>query len=274
MKSKASTFGENIIKNFNKSENFNSEIIVQSNTFSLKISPISKSKNKTHRKKIRILEDSYSYNTSDNLAKIDFDNCKKILINIYNISSEDKIIMKQMEFNSKINIEKLDDSTQSNSTSFEFYNIENSEKLDTSYCKNISIPISISIPKSNRLNMNLYALSTKFLEGTDIYNVNSPSFHSRCFKSFDFNTAADISINARRTKLYQNESMNCSPGCDYKGLDEERKVVCDCTELDKSELSNNRTLEDLFKMPSMNFDISLCYNTVFLNVIIFYKHPF
>jgi hypothetical protein len=274
MKSKAEAFGENLIKNLAKSDGSNNtktfdiEILVQSKAFSMKIASIKKSKNNKTLKRIRILEQSNSDSTealSDNMANIDFENCKIILMNIYNIT-EESIVMKQMDYNAKTNIDKMGDATQSNSTNFAFFNIQDNEKLNTTYCKGISVPISLSIPNSERLNMQLYTLSAKLLEGTDVYNKESPSFHSRCFKSFDFNTTADISINARRTNLYQNDSMNCSPGCDYKGIDDERKVICDCSELGESELSNNSTLDDLFKMPAMNFDISLCYNQVFLNV--------
>jgi len=274
MKSKAEAFGENLIKTLAKSDGnnntktFDIEIFVQSKAFSMKIASIKKSKNNKTLKRIRILEQSNSDSTealSDNMAIIDFENCKIILMNIYNIT-EESIVMKQMDYNAKTNIDKMGDATQSNSTNFAFYNIQDNEKLNTTYCKGISVPISLSIPNSERLNMQLYTLSAKLLEGTDVYNKESPSFHSRCFKSFDFNTTADISINARRTNLYQNDSMNCSPGCDYKGIDDLRKVICDCSELGESELSNNSTLENLFKMPVMNFDISMCYSQVFLNV--------
>ena len=93
----------------------------------------------------------------------------------------------------------------------------------------------------------------------DIYNEKSVAFHTRCVRTNDFKTDGDTSINFRRVKLYKNETIHCSEGCEYKGLDENKYVKCDCKLKQGADLSNNSSgIHPLLSFPNFNYDIALC----------------
>ena len=43
-------------------------------------------------------------------------------------------------------------------------------------------------------------------EGLDLYSKESPAYHSRCIRSYELKTTADVSINYKRTKMFKNTS--------------------------------------------------------------------
>lgn len=130
------------------------------------------------------------------------------------------------------------------------------------------MPIKIPFKENERLNMKLYQNAAVLKGVVDLYDKKSPGYHSRCFKSEDFSTGGDTSINFRRTKLYQNETIGCSPGCIYEGLDNNKYVKCNCQINNDTSMSNNSTGDDpLFAFPKLNLDISLCYMEVYNDVI-------
>lgn len=178
--------------------------------------------------------------------------------NHYNISQY--LIIKKSQFDSKVNLSNIDDATTSDALSIEYFNPENGKKLDSKFCSNITTKFSLPIKNIKRINMDLYKVSQTRLRGVDIYNKNSPSFNSRCYRSEDFETGGDTSITFRKTKLYQNESMGCSEGCEYNGIDENDKIICDCKISENQEISNNNTVFDAFvSLPKLNYDIVYCY---------------
>lgn len=169
-------------------------------------------------------------------------------------------MIKKTQFNSLVNLSNLNDTTTSDSFLINYFNPNSGEKLDSKFCANITLAVSLPIKNITRINLNLYKESKRKLKGVDIYNKKSPAFNSRCYKSEDFETGGDTSITFRKTKLYQNESMGCSPGCDYGGIDEFNSTVCDCKNTEDSEISNNNTLLDAFlSLPRFNYDIIYCY---------------
>lgn len=208
------------------------------------------------------------------LAIGNYTQCEKILKNHYNISENITLLLKNMQFNPSTNLKNLDDTTASDSVSMEFINPENGEKLDSQLCNETPTPISIPFKKSERIKMDLYEKAAVLKGVVDLYDKESPGYKSRCLKSSEFDTGADTSINYRRTKLYQNESINCSPGCSYEGLDENKYVKCNC-KTTQGELSNNSTgFDPLLAFPKFNYDIVLCYYETFTDVRIYKKYYF
>lgn len=201
------------------------------------------------------------------LAEANSTECENELKRHYNITAK-YLVVKNSQFNSKVDLSKLNDPTSSDSLKIEYFNPENGEKLNSSICANITTAIVLPIKNISRLDMALYKESKRKLKGIDIYNKNSPSFKSRCFKSTDFTTGGDTSITFRKTKLYQNESMGCSPGCEYNGIDEFNATVCMCKIAGNEEISNNNTLLDSFlSFPKFNYDIIFCYKETLEDVI-------
>lgn len=165
----------------------------------------------------------------------------------------------------------MNDSTASDIVFLDFFHPKNHEKLDSSLCLNDTLAIKIPFQESIRLKMELYEEAAVLKGVIDIYNKNSPGYYSRCFKSYDFSTGGDTSINFRRTKLYQNETIDCSSGCVYDGLDENKYVKCNCEMRNDASFSNNSTdFDPLEAFPQMNFDIVVCYREVWNDVILKY----
>lgn len=104
-----------------------------------------------------------------------------------------------------------------------------------------------------------YEKAKIYKEIMDIYNKESVAFSTRCVRTNDYETGGDTSINFRRTKLYKNETIKCSEGCEYKGLDANKYVICDCSLKQGAELSNNSTgIHPLLSFPNFNYDIIFC----------------
>jgi hypothetical protein len=213
-------------------------------------------------KRIRKLQEKNQENQEEdytNLAQANSTECENLLKKHYNISSK-YLIIKKSQFDSKVNLNNLNDTTASDALKIEYFNPENGEKLNSKLCFNITMPISLPIKNIQRLNMELYKESKEKLIGVDIFDKESPSFKSRCFKSTNFITGGDTSITFRKTKLYQNQSMECSIGCEYSGIDEYNTTLCECKIENNEEISNNNTLFDSFlEFPKFNYDIIYCF---------------
>ncbi len=187
-----------------------------------------------------------------------FDNCKKILKKHYNIPEDKTIIVKNLQFDTKFNM-KINDTTLSDSSNFEFFDPVTKDKLNSTLCNEVKSSIKIPFKQSSRLKMQEYEEALVYINIMDIYNAESIAFNTRCVRTNDFKTNGDTSVNFRRTKLYQNETIKCSEGCIYNGLDENKYVKCDCNLKQGVELSNNSSgILPLIAFPSFNYNIAIC----------------
>jgi len=200
-------------------------------------------------------------------------NCENKLKEFYNITKEKNIIIKNIQTNSMFDLTKTNYNETSDRINLEFFHPITKEKLNTTICSQIKSPIKIPFKNSKRLKPDDYILSKK-LEGIiDIYDKESPGFHTRCLQSKDYTTNADTSINFRRMKLYKNETISCSDGCTYKGLDENMYVICECELKEGSAISNDSTgFTPLFSFPNFNYDILLCFKEVREDVNFYYNN--
>lgn len=238
--------------------------------------------NKNKNKKFRILNSKDSNNNNNNsenndnqkdlkgkLASVDSTKCEKILQKEYNITKS--LLIKSVQFDKNVNLKNIKDSTASDSLKLQYFNPENGEMLNSTKCEKVKLPFSLPIRNIKRVKKDLYDRAKKEIKGIDLYNKAAPSYHSRCFTSKDFETGGDTSIIFRRTKLYQNESMNCSPSCEYNGIDENNATVCDCKAGKDEEISSNSTGFDSFMaIPHFNYDIVFCYYEGFVEVFKFF----
>jgi len=211
-------------------------------------------------------------NAVDNgLAIGNYTHCEILLKKHYNISLDTTLLIKNMQFNPLTNLKNLNDSSMSDSVLIEFINPINGEKLDLNLCNESPTAISIPFKELTRLKPTLYQKAAVLKGIIDLYDKKSPGYYSRCFKSKEFDTGGDTSINYRRTRLYQNESINCSPECSYEGLDNNSYVICNCQISGGGELSNNSTgFDPLFAFPKFNYDIAICYYETYTDVIQFF----
>jgi hypothetical protein len=195
-----------------------------------------------------------------------FTKCENVLKKNYNISQNTVLIMKKAEFSSKMDIERSNNPDASQGLSFEFIDPNTMKKLDSSICNKINTPISIPFKRSERLNMNFYEKSTLINIFLDLYNNESPAYYSRCVKTNQINTGADVSINYKRSQMFQNTTISCSSECQYDGLDKNKYVKCNCNTTGKNENSNKADEFVFDPLPSMNYDIILCYNETYNDV--------
>ncbi len=205
------------------------------------------------------------------LSTTNFTECENILKKHYNISSDKYIILKKVEFDSKMDLLRNDNPYASKGVTFEFLNPLTFEKLNTSICSQSEIksPMKIPFKQAERIKSDFYRESAAINLDLDLYNNNSLGYHSRCVKSNQLTTGADLSINYKRNKMFQNNSIECSSGCTYGGLDENKYVKCDCKINENMETSNNGGYVSFDPLPPMNYDIVVCYYEAYTDVIIY-----
>ena len=203
------------------------------------------------------------------MAFADLSNCQKILKSYYNISEEINLLINKVEFDPITDVYRANDTAASKGVSFDFIDPLTKKKLNITLCKSVPTPMSIPFKKSERLNMDMYQKASTVKAFLDLYNSNSPGYHSRCYKTTQFDTGADVSLNYKRTNMFQNQTVSCSTGCTYEGLDENKYVKCNCKELGSNEISNTGNDETFDPLPKMNYDIVICYHETYTHVKIF-----
>ena len=208
-----------------------------------------------------LYEDAIKYN----LSVVDFSNCELKLKEAYNISNNVSFIIKKIDFNSKLNLNYLNDSFGSNGTRFKIYNPIILELINASICNNITYNTKLALP--DQLNLPKYfSLSSNDM---DLLNSSSKAFQSRCYPHIDPATDADTSLNYRRTNYYLNKTADCGENCIYLGLDKMNYTICNCKP-NQIEVSSTFTYSVLDTISSINYDIIICYNifwkpTIYLN---------
>jgi len=206
---------------------------------------------------------------SSGAANINNTACEAELRNFYNISENISLILKKIEFNPRTNLSAPENTNASNAVNFAFYHPITYEPLNMSLCLNLPITISTPIKVARKSALNLYQ-RIPLAYGVDLFNIKSPAYNSRCFKGNNTN-GADISMNYKRTQWFQNTSAECSPGCEYIGLDQNNYTQCNCEKVqENSEISNDFDMGSLSDIGKFNYDIVICYKEVFTEVIIFH----
>jgi len=255
--------------NENITNNINTLIITK--TFSVEI--ISDNKNTKNKKRdLSASDDENEYEKlaiKNKLSIANFTECEEKLKSFYNISSNTPLIYKKVDFVSKSDLNRALDKKASNGVSFEFFNPENLQKLNSSICSQVKIHINIPYMQSENLNLSMNILNARINKNIDLFNPKSLGYHTRCIKSKDLETLADTSLSNRRNKLFQNESVSCSADCEYQEIDKNGYVKCDCSTTGQEEISNTGTEFIFDPIPSMNYDIFLCYYETFTDVKFF-----
>jgi len=200
-----------------------------------------------------------------------FTECENILKKEYNISQNKVLLMKKAEFIAKMDIERANNPDASQGLSFEFIDPNTMKKLNSSICSKMNTPISIPFKRGERLKMLEYQRSALINAALDLYNNESPAYYSRCVKTNQIETGADVSINYKRSQMFQNTSITCSPECEYDGLDENKYVKCNCKTSGEKESSNTGDEFVFDPLPSMNYDIVKCYRETYKDVINYYN---
>lgn len=133
-----------------------------------------------------------------NNSKIIYEECSNKIMEIYNIENPIIVIIDRLG------------KYGHHSTYIAFYNPENGNKLDTSFCDNITYIIFKNI--SSIYNKDKY--DWLVTQGVDVYNINSFYYTSNCF-AFKDNPKKDLLLKDRILNYYPNISL-CGLNCQYK----------------------------------------------------------
>ena len=187
----------------------------------------------------------------DNISSIKFGQCENILKDIYNIpSNEPLIIFKTEKYIEGILIPLI---------YYDIFNPITKEKLDFNYCKNIYIDfiIPVSIDEKNSFE----------------YDPNNSYYNDFCH-TYTSENNTDIILYDRKNKFNNLHLSLCENNCSYNGYDSKnKKSLCHCPikdriifiqKINKSELIFKF---DIKKQP-MNFYVIKCYKNLFSNEII------
>jgi hypothetical protein len=201
---------------------------------------------------------------------------------------EENLIYSNIQYKSDLNLDKILHEEISDSFKYELYNPITLEKLNLKICKQKNLLSNVLLPEENMKKIQVLSTQRKSIKiknkGNivyDPYNGNSSSLYTRCY-SVQLNES-DTSLNYRRTKMFQNETITCSNNCTFMYFDENNYKNCECpldenedNENENEEIFSNSTALYLFKFPHWNIDIVYCYYTIVEEVIqkIFNKNIF
>ena len=212
-------------------------------------------------------------------------NCTEVLKEHYNISSEENLIVLNMEIKNEENQKNESINSGDNSfnlgktTQIEVYDYSG-RKLDLSFCKE-DIQVMKYIGDVEELNIQ----SAKDLanQGIDVFNASDEFFNDICHQ-YDNSEGKDIILQDRRNDIYQNATF-CQDGCLYSGMNYDLMVancICDSSYLqgNMENITNNEkedsetlsfksiTKSFIANLLSFNFDVIRCSNLAFNSKII------
>ena len=193
-----------------------------------------------------------NYTKQNKSTSIDFRECGEILKKKYNLSEDDLLTLFQIEIEKKNNQKTLTDQVE--------YAILDQEKnrLNLSYCKNVSIIVNYEIKNNSLLNTDLINYYNQ--QGVDILNIKDDFFNNLCHPYGENNT--DIILEDRVEDIYQNYSK-CDNGCEYKNFNVETMIIsCECqikenitSEVEETTFA--QVVKQTFK--NSNFGVIRCY---------------
>ena len=216
------------------------------------------------------------------ISAIDLGNCTQVIKEYYNISSEENLII--------LNIESKNDKTKKKET-------ENNNNKDNSFNLGKNMQIEVFDNSGRKLNLsvckqdikimkyiggveelNIESAKSLSLQGIDVFNASDDYFNDICIE-VDNEEGKDIIINDRRNDIYQNATF-CQEGCTYSGMDYKlmtANCICDSNflqgekditneEINKQpETANFKSITKSFisNLLQFNFDVVKCSNLVF-----------
>jgi hypothetical protein len=181
-------------------------------------------------------------------------NCEPILKQYYNMSEDSSIIYMADNFNSTLNVDKV------NSYKLSAFDSTTRRKLDLDICQNTTQ--QILMPLSNITDFNITLYKEMKAQGIDILNPDDPYFNDRCQSFADNQTGADTTINYRRANYLQKRVPKCyGLNCTYQGVTNENYIRCNCTGIQTDiEILNKSFNYVITFISQFNIDIIKCYN--------------
>ncbi len=227
-------------------QNLDNDIIFSTEYFTVQI----------FKNAIDALSDAYSIDNK--LPLLDLSGCEKSIRNYYGWSIETDIPISKIVWDPK-----LVDSHSIVDVSYLFYNPFNGTNIDSSeICKEIGVIVKIPTD-TDKIDIDKYIEYKN--QSIDILDATNSFFTSRCIPFTNKTSNSDVTLGDRRDLIYQNQSISCSIGCNFQGLDEKNYAICDCYNTIETKAIIVNTL--LLSISESNIDIFICYRTAF-NIVI------
>ena len=157
------------------------------------------------------------------ISAIDLGNCTEIIKEYYNISKNENLMILNIETKNISNSNNDNYFNLGKNTQLEIYDVSGRE-LDLSVCKDdIKVMKYIGDVKELKI-QSAISLSE---QGIDVFNARDAFFNDICHP-YDDPDGRDITLNDRRTDIYQNATF-CQVGCSYLGMNYNLMVAnCKC----------------------------------------------
>ena len=185
-------------------------------------------------------------NKYDNISTLILGDCEKKLKQFYNISENESLII----FMNSIYVEGFSIPI----IEYEVYDLER-RNLNLSICKGMSA--SIFHPFLNEDN-NLFK-----------YNSSDKYYNDICY-IYTSDKKTDFILEDRRKEFTDKNLSLCEKECKYKGINQEKKIKCDCIVkiklplINEIEINKDKFLKDFTEIKKLlNLNIMKCYSVLF-----------
>ena len=198
-----------------------------------------------------------------NLSILDISNCESILIEKYNLSKNDSLILLKKEKKSNKASEK--------EIQIEIYEPYNKTKLNLSYCENININIYTKTELSEEIKYSYEQLKKL---GFDMFNLNDPFYQDICIEYTSYGNT-DMILSDRINYIYNNDDTKCQPNCKLSKFSTESEYLnCSCTINEEvnnmnQKFNSKKIYESFFDvLKYSNYKVIKCYNLVFTKFLL------
>ena len=204
------------------------------------------------------LEDQKNGN-NPNVSTIDIGQCENILKTRYNISDEQSLIVLKTDI-------KNEDLT-STYVQYEIYHPITKEQLDLTYCKDVTIIVSVPV----NLDDNTVSLYDSLSEsGYNLFDSEDDFYNDIC-STYTSQNGTDMILSDRKKEIYsavENISM-CQTGCEFESYNKTtKKAKCNCevqtnsieTDVSKIDFSAAAVASSFIStLKNSNFLVMKCY---------------
>ena len=199
-------------------------------------------------------------NSEGDLSVINLGECENTLRTIYHIDDDLSIII----------LKYLNPETNGKNFIYELYHPTNHEKLNLSYCQNVTYDLHIPIDLDSSV---IKAYSNAKEQGYDLFN-SEDSFYKKICTRYTSESGTDVILDDRMS-FYYNKVANytaCPINCKYISYSVETKYLkCECgindadiSTFDLNHIIDKNTYKSFYStLKYSNYKVMRCYNLVF-----------
>ena len=164
-------------------------------------------------------------NNSNKFSVIDLKECSDILKDVYNLSSNsDLIVLKHENYVSNVNEKNVQ---------YEVYEPYSFNKLNLSYCSNVSIDIYIPAEIKEETKKLYEDLKDK---GYNLFDKNDKFYTDIC-TPYQTENGTDVLLSDRYNDIYKANELGCQENCHYSDFSiDSQYLKCQCTVVEQESM--------------------------------------